>query len=96
MSKPITIRAVDGGYTVEVSDVRSRAFGAKKRKVQPDGFVSRNAEGAVVIGRLQAPVTLSAEDAKSIAHTVGRYMLGFGDLVFAYTDAPSGFWEVCS
>jgi hypothetical protein len=93
MSKPITIHAVTGGFTVEVSDTRSKAYGAKSRKVRPDGFLCREASGQLSIGRLRAPTVFDREQAVSLAHQVGRYTLGFGDFVAAYTDAPEGFWS---
>lgn len=89
MTKPIEILELSTGkYAVRVDETLARAFGAKGRKL-PHGNVFRGSDGKLDIGG-KAPEGFSLEDAKSVAHRIGRYKLGFGDLVFAYTSAPEG------
>ncbi len=93
MSKPIQIRAHAQGYTVHVDGAAAQRYGAKKRKKPIDGnvHIAKGGVGVSIVRGLEAtPVEM--DTAKTLAHQIGRYMLGFGDLVFAYTDAPEGFW----
>jgi hypothetical protein len=94
MSKPITIVAVEGGFTVSVSAERAKAYGAKRRKRPVNGNVAVGSDGAglQIVPGLE-PLIYDREGALSVAHQIGRYLLGFGDLVFAYTDAPKGFFD---
>lgn len=92
--KPITISEVQGGYAINVNWQVAQAYGCKKRKLPVNGNVCKHRDGVgldIVPGRVPEPFDL--ETAKSLAHQIGRYMLGFGDLVFAYTDAPEGAFK---
>lgn len=92
--KPIEIRACVGGFTVHVDGATARAYGAKKRKKPVDGNVCAHPDGSLqIVPGLNPAKVFDRDGAASIAHQIGRYMLGFGDLVFAYTDAPAGFFE---
>lgn len=92
--KPIEIRAADGGYTVHVDSNAAKAYGARsKRGKVCHGAVTRLASGGLDIVADATPAIVSADEAKSLAHLIGRYKLGFGDMVFAYTAAPHGFFS---
>ena len=103
MSKPIIIQATDWAqpgpspeplYTVQVDHKQASAFGARKRKGGPvDGYAFRTSKGQIDFHPEATPVGWTKDEAMHIAHSVGRYMMGFGDLVFAYTSAPEGFFE---
>lgn len=89
--KPIEIVACDGGYSVRVNAGAAINYGYRGKK-QVSGTVTRMPNGKLDIVWGAEPAIVDAERAKSLAHTIGRYKLGFGDLVFAYTDAPAGFF----
>lgn len=91
--KPIEIVSVGNGYTVHVHGDLARAYGARKRRKPYDGAVTRIPSGGLDIVAGAEPAVVDAEQAKSLAHLIGRCKLGFGDLVFAYTSAPAGFFD---
>lgn len=88
--KPIEIRETSNGkYTVHVDGPTARAYGAKRRKKPLDGHVRQ--DGAMLaIDDQQPALECEWDRAVSLAHQIGRYMMGFGDLVFAYTTYPAG------
>lgn len=89
---PITITALESGlFSVACDATAARAFGARK-KTLASGVVVKLASGKLDFVADGTPHAFDRESALSIAHTIGRYKYGFGDLVFAYTSAPEGFF----
>jgi hypothetical protein len=99
MLKPITIERHPEGYAVFVDARASEQYGARKprgKKARPDGVVVRGPKGLELKADTADPSFFTAAEAKSVAHYIGRYMLGFGDMVYAYTaavDCDSNFWN---
>ena len=89
--KPIEIVAVEGGYNVIAKG--APLLRTSEGKIDFD----RVTAGLKTAKRYKAPVgdvaVFTAEEARSMAHTVGRYCFKLGDLVFSYAAAPAGFWE---
>lgn len=74
MDKPITITKLETGFSVTVNAEAARRFGAKPQQV----------EKAVKRATTWTGACETREDAMSRAHFIGRYFLGFGDMVFTY------------
>jgi hypothetical protein len=95
-SKPIIITAFDDGYCIRVDADAAKRYGAKKRKSVVSGWVVRRGldNRLDIISECSEPAVFTADDAKHVAHYIGRYLMGFGDMTFAYADAPTAdFWE---
>lgn len=95
--KPIIIERTEQGHMVLLRGVevlRAYGVGVKQAGRYGDTVVIRDPSsgGLDLKSRKNAvPVAFfSEDDAMHLAHKIGRYKLGFGDLVFAYVDT-AGF-----
>lgn len=96
-SKPIQITRWRGKWRVLVEADAAKRFGARGSRVRdwkPGATIAvSRVDGKLDLVPEGLPAAFTLEEAKDIAHKVGRYMLGFGDFVDAYTnvvrDAPA-------
>lgn len=88
--KPIILEQHGRKWHVLLDVDAARAYGAKEKSLRgyPAGaIVPVTREGkAVDLTVGGAPSAFTKDEAKHIAHMIGRYKLGFGDMVFAYTE----------
>lgn len=89
--KAIEIRQ-EGSDTYSVWITEHGSALRRKKKPLPAGPVCRRGR-ELSFEPDGEPGQFSKDEAAHIAHKIGRYMLGLGDLVFSYTAAPTGFWE---
>jgi hypothetical protein len=99
MKKPIKIVKTIGGYLVYVN-------GTPVVKTSKGVDFDRAKAGLETPKAYKPPVEVNpicfdmAGDAASIAHRIGRYILGLGDLAFAYTELeniggnPNTWWDL--
>lgn len=99
MSKPLSIAAVDGGFTLHFDTEIAKRYGMRQapKNMAQAGCVRVLPDGTLTLRAVVAPpfVFATHEDAVSTAHTIGRYKMGFGDLVFAYCDYAAGHISEC-
>jgi len=92
--KPLVVRKVGSRWEVYLNMPGALAYGAKgpRMKMYPHGAmvpvardVRPDAPKGVDLTPGGPPAKFKKGDADHLAHMIGRYMLGFGDLVSAYT-----------
>jgi hypothetical protein len=92
MSKPILVQRVGSKWEIFVDVSSALAYGAKTPRIKKlakktSGMVavSRGADGMLDLVPDGKPAHFTRDEADGLAHKIGNYMLGLGDMVYAYT-----------
>jgi hypothetical protein len=96
MSKPIVLKQVGSKWEVFLDTGAARRFGARKAGMKGlplDArvpLVRREIDRSLEFRQGGTPERFSKSDAEGLAHQIGRYKLGFGDLVYTYVQEERG------
>lgn len=94
--KPIVLQKVGAKWEVYLNMPAALAYGAKGKRMDmyPHDAMVPVVQAGVGKGLDLVPggkpAKSTKEKASHLAHHIGRYMLGFGDMVFAYTEERRG------